>query len=85
MGEILSSDTEWQDYRARKLVLRIAGRADEPESFAAARRCLADAMELVAQRLNDMWTDERYVRASLDDEFLSEGDIESEEEPSEKE
>lgn len=85
LGELLSSDTEWQDDRARELVERIPSRADEPKSFTAARRCLADAMDLVAQRLNDMWADERYVRASLDDEFLSEGAAGAEEEPSEDE
>jgi hypothetical protein len=72
LGDLLSSDAAWQDDRARELVERVPTRTQEPEGFAAARKCIADAMELVAQRLSDMWTDERYVRASLDDEFLSE-------------
>jgi len=83
MEELLSSDTAWEDDRARELVERIPTPANEPEKFVAARKCLADAMGLVAGRLHDMWTDERYVRASLDDEFLAESKIEATEESSE--
>lgn len=79
LGDLLSSDAAWQDDRARKLVERVPTRTEEPKGFAAARKCIADAMELVAQRLSDMWTDERYVRASLDDEFLSEASADAEE------
>ena len=69
---LLSSDAAWQDDRARELVGRIPSRTEEPRVFAAARQRIVEAMGLVAQRLSDLWADERYVRASLDDEFLSE-------------
>jgi Alw26I/Eco31I/Esp3I family type II restriction endonuclease len=72
LGVLLSTDTAWQDDRARELIEKVPSRTEEPESFNNARKCLVNAMALAAERLSDMWTDERYVRASLDDEFLSE-------------
>lgn len=83
LSTLLSTDTAWQDDRARELIGRVPSRAGEPESFENARKCLADAMALAADHLSGMWTDERYVRASIDDEFLSEAAGETAEAPNE--
>lgn len=74
---LISTDMAWQDDRARELIERVPSLEDEPACFENARKCLADAMALAAEHLSSMWTDERYVRAFFDDEFLCDAPAEA--------
>jgi Alw26I/Eco31I/Esp3I family type II restriction endonuclease len=64
---VITAEAVWNEERARELVGRIPSLTVESDSFTSAKRLLREAMDIVAQRLSDMWGHERYVRTAKDD------------------
>jgi Alw26I/Eco31I/Esp3I family type II restriction endonuclease len=69
LSEILSNTRSWSDDRARNLANKVPRPEQEPGSFRAAKTLLVEAMNMVADQLNSMWQDDRYVRSAFDNEL----------------
>lgn len=63
-GLVKAGDGDSNEDQFKRIIEFIPDKSNQPPNFCSARASLEDAMRIAAEELNNMWNQERYVRAT---------------------